>query len=61
MDFTLALPDWAIEENKRLPRHFPTIEQRMAAVIRFSRLNFEKAQAALLRLASLSATPASWW
>jgi len=42
MDFTLALPDWAIEENKRLPRHFPTIEQRMAAVIRFSRLNFEK-------------------
>ena len=41
MDFTLSLPDWAVEELQRLPSHLPTIEERMAAVIRFSRLNFE--------------------
>jgi tRNA(Arg) A34 adenosine deaminase TadA len=41
MDFTLSLPDWAGEELQRLPSHLPTIEDRMAAVIRFSRLNFE--------------------
>lgn len=41
MEFTLSLPDWAVEENKRLPATLPTREDRMAAVIRFSRLNFE--------------------
>jgi tRNA(Arg) A34 adenosine deaminase TadA len=41
MQFTLAMPDWAVEEHKRLPSHMPTVEERMAAVIRFSRLNFE--------------------
>ena len=41
MEFTLSLPDWAVEENKRLPERLPTLEDRMAAVIRFSRLNFE--------------------
>ncbi len=41
MDFTLSLPDWAVEELQRLPSYLPTIEDRMAAVIRFSRLNFE--------------------
>jgi tRNA(Arg) A34 adenosine deaminase TadA len=41
MEFTLALPDWAEEELKRLPTHFPTLEARMREVIRFSRLNFE--------------------
>ncbi len=41
MQFTLTLPDWAIEENKRLPEFLPTLEDRMAAVIRFSRLNIE--------------------
>lgn len=41
MEFTLSLPDWAIEENRRLPAVLPTVEERMAAVIRFSRLNFE--------------------
>lgn len=41
MDFTLSLPDWAVEELQRLPSHIPTVEQRMAEVIRFSRLNFE--------------------
>jgi tRNA(Arg) A34 adenosine deaminase TadA len=42
MHFTLSLPDWAIEENGRLPLMMPTLEERMAAVIRFSRLNYEK-------------------
>jgi tRNA(Arg) A34 adenosine deaminase TadA len=41
MEFTLALPDWADQELQRLPAYFPTVEARMAAVIRFSRLNFE--------------------
>lgn len=41
MQFTLSLPDWAIEENKRLPEIMPSLEERMAAVIRFSQLNFE--------------------
>ena len=42
MQFTLALPDWAIEENRTLPEIMPTLEERMAAVICFSRLNFER-------------------
>lgn len=42
MDITLSLPQWAEDELKRLPTHMPTLEERMAAVIRFSRLNFEK-------------------
>jgi tRNA(Arg) A34 adenosine deaminase TadA len=42
MEFTLSLPDWAVEEMKHLPTHFPTLEGRMREVIRFSRLNFEK-------------------
>ena len=41
MDFTIALPAWAIDENKRLPSHIPSLEERMRQVIRFSRLNFE--------------------
>ena len=42
MEFTLSLPDWAVQELERLPAHLPTLEERMAAVIRFSRLNFEQ-------------------
>lgn len=42
MEFTLSLPDWAIAEMKELPDVMSTLEERMAAVIRFSRLNFEK-------------------
>ncbi len=42
MEFTLALPDWAVEEHKRLPSRLSSLEDRMDAVIRFSRLNFEK-------------------
>lgn len=41
-EFSLALPDWAIEENRNLPSRLPTPEARMAEVIRFSRLNFER-------------------
>jgi tRNA(Arg) A34 adenosine deaminase TadA len=41
MEFTLALPAWAVEEHQRLPGHIPTVEDRMRHVIRFSRLNFE--------------------
>ncbi len=41
MDFTLSLPDWALEELQKLPPTLPTLEERMAAVVRFSRLNFE--------------------
>ena len=40
--FTLSLPNWADEEFAKLPTHFPTLEERMAAVIRFSRINFER-------------------
>lgn len=42
MEFTLSLPDWAVEENNKLPTHIPSLEERMRHVIRFSRLNFEK-------------------
>ena len=42
MEFTLNLPEWALRENEALPARLPTLEERMAAVIRFSRLNFER-------------------
>jgi tRNA(Arg) A34 adenosine deaminase TadA len=42
MEFTLNLPEWALRENEALPARLPTLEERMAAVIRFSRLNFEQ-------------------
>ena len=42
MEFTLDLPEWALRENEALPARLPTLEERMAAVIRFSRLNFEQ-------------------
>ncbi len=41
MEITLTLPNWAIQEMAAMPDYFPTLEDRMAAVIRFSRLNFE--------------------
>jgi tRNA(Arg) A34 adenosine deaminase TadA len=39
--FSASLPDWTVDELARLPTHLPTKEERMAAVIRFSRLNIE--------------------
>lgn len=41
MKFEISLPDWAIAENKNLPEHLSSLEDRMREVIRFSRLNFE--------------------
>ncbi len=41
MNFEIHLPDWADEENKKLPPAIPVFEDRMRTVIRFSRLNFE--------------------
>lgn len=38
--FDLSLPDWAVEALNEMPTHFPTLEERMAAVIDFSRRNF---------------------
>jgi tRNA(Arg) A34 adenosine deaminase TadA len=42
MDISLSLPDWVEGELKALPRQFKTTEEKMKAVIRFSRLNFER-------------------
>ncbi|MCX6045644.1 MAG: nucleoside deaminase, partial [Chloroflexi bacterium] len=42
MEVALTMPEWAIKEMKQLPAYLPTLEERMAAVIRFSQLNFEQ-------------------
>ncbi len=42
MNFSITLPDWAIEENNSLPDLMPNLEDQMEAVIRFSRINFQK-------------------
>ena len=39
--FTLALPAWAEHELHHLPTVIPHLEDRMAAVLRFARLNTE--------------------
>lgn len=39
LSLTIQLPDWAVEEHNRLPARIPALPDRMAAVIRFSRLN----------------------
>ena len=36
----LDLPDWTIAELQQMPEHLPSLQSRMAAVIRFARLNF---------------------
>lgn len=41
MEFTIGLPEWAKIEMDRLPPVMSSVEERMEAVIRFSRLNFE--------------------
>jgi tRNA(Arg) A34 adenosine deaminase TadA len=38
---TLELPEWAAAELNQLPPVLSTLAERMAAVIRFSRLNFQ--------------------
>lgn len=37
----LSLPRWATAELNALPTHLPAVDERMAAVIRFARLNVE--------------------
>jgi tRNA(Arg) A34 adenosine deaminase TadA len=41
-DVHLTLPDWALAELAQLPPFLPALRERMAAVIRFSQLNFER-------------------
>lgn len=41
MQFTVNLPDWAVEEQSRLPTCVPELVDRMRAVIRFSQLNID--------------------
>jgi tRNA(Arg) A34 adenosine deaminase TadA len=38
--FDLSLPEWAVAALNDLPSRLPTLEERMAAVIDFSRRNF---------------------
>ena len=40
--FYLDLPDWAVDALNKLPAFFPTNEERMEAVIEFSRMNFRR-------------------
>ena len=42
MHFKVELPDWVLEESAKLPEFMPTLESQMEAVIRFSRINFQK-------------------
>lgn len=39
--FVLDLPDWALDELQQLPQSLSDLETRMAAVLRFARLNAE--------------------
>jgi len=38
----LNLPDWAVAELQQLPEYLPALTDRMAAVIRFARLNVQR-------------------
>ena len=40
-DVTLTLPDWAVEELEKMTQAIPSLEERVAAVIRLSRLNVD--------------------
>lgn len=42
MQILITMPDWADNELAHMPTIFPTLEERMRAVIRFSRLNIEQ-------------------
>ncbi len=37
----LTMPDWVMDELEHLAEHMGSLKQRMAAIIRFSQLNFE--------------------
>jgi tRNA(Arg) A34 adenosine deaminase TadA len=40
--FEIDIPEWMIAELDRLPPRLTSLEERMSAVIRFSRLNFQQ-------------------
>jgi len=40
LSISLSMPSWAAQALNELPSHLPTPEERMAAVIEFSRINF---------------------
>ena len=42
MRIHLTMPDWAAGEMAALPERLPSLVARMAAVLRFARLNFER-------------------
>lgn len=42
MSIHLTMPDWAAGEMAALPERLPSLVARMAAVLRFARLNFER-------------------
>lgn len=42
MSIHLTMPDWAAGEMAALPERLPSLAARMAAVLRFARLNFER-------------------
>lgn len=42
MRIRLTMPDWAAGEMAALPERLPSLVARMAAVLRFARLNFER-------------------
>jgi len=42
MSFEVSLPKWAIEENLKLPKFIPDVEQRMREVIRFAEINLNR-------------------
>lgn len=42
MRFTLDLPQWAVDDLEKLPEALPDVQDRMAAVIAFSRKNFQQ-------------------
>lgn len=41
LNFTLDLPQWAVDALANMPEALPNLEDRMAAVIEFSRKNFQ--------------------
>lgn len=41
VEINLKLPQWAEKELQNMPTHFRTLEERMAAVVDFSRKNYQ--------------------
>jgi tRNA(Arg) A34 adenosine deaminase TadA len=41
MDLSISLPDWAIQEQNKLPEFLPRVEDQMREVIRFSQWNID--------------------